>query len=108
MPSDARAKVGRSGKTIWEDDGKYPNIIVEILSESTAKSDRGIKKDIYQNTFRTPEYFCFDPDALEVAGFLLVGGAYEPIVPDAAGHRWSRQLELFLGVADAKLRFIYP
>jgi len=40
-------------------DGKYPNLIVEILSDSTAAIDRGLKKQLYQ-AFRTPDYFWFD------------------------------------------------
>ncbi len=45
--------------------GKYPNVIVEILSDSTANIDRTKKKILYQNTFRTPNYFWFDPESLE-------------------------------------------
>ncbi len=41
---------------MWEEDGKYPNVIVELLSDSTVKTDRGLKKQIYQDTFRTPDY----------------------------------------------------
>jgi Uma2 family endonuclease len=98
----------RKSWVVWQEDGKYPNVIVEILSSSTAQSDRGIKKSIYQDTFRTPEYFWFDPDTLEFEGFLLVGGTYEPIELNDAGHLWSRQLELYLGVQDSQLRFFTP
>ncbi|MGK7889445.1 MAG: Uma2 family endonuclease [Leptolyngbyaceae cyanobacterium] len=98
----------RKSWVIWEEDGKYPNVIVEILSDSTANADRGTKKEIYQNTFRTPEYFWFDPDTLEFKGFLLVGGRYEPMVPNAVGQCWSQQLELFLGVENNSLRFFTP
>ncbi|MGP1385346.1 MAG: Uma2 family endonuclease [Thainema sp.] len=76
----------RKSWVVWEEDGKYPNVIVELLSKSTAQTDRGVKKDIYQNTFRTPEYFWFDPDSLEFAVFLLVGGIYEPMEPNEKGH----------------------
>lgn len=98
----------RKSWVVWEEDGKYPNVIVELLSESTAQADRGVNKDIYQNTFRTPECFWFDPDSLEFAGFLLVGGIYEPMEPNEKGHLWSRQLKLFLGVEGGKLRFFTP
>ena len=98
----------RKSWVVWEEGGKYPNVIVEILSDSTAQSDRGVKKEIYQDIFRTPEYFWFDPDTLEFAGFLLVGGAYEAIEPNALGYLWSRQLELYLGIHDAQLRFFTP
>ncbi|NEQ99256.1 MAG: Uma2 family endonuclease [Cyanothece sp. SIO2G6] len=98
----------RKSWVVWEEDGKYPNVIVEILSDGMAKTDRETKKEIYQNTFRTPEYFWFDPNTLEFKGFLLMGGRYEPIEPNATGQCWSRQLELFLGVEGRSLRFFTP
>ena len=95
----------RKSWTVWEEDGKYPNLIVEILSESTAKVDRTTKKQLYQSTFRTPEYFWFDPNTLEFAGFVLIAGEYEAIPANDAGHLWSRQLNLHLGIYETKLRF---
>ncbi|MEO0535657.1 MAG: Uma2 family endonuclease [Cyanobacteria bacterium P01_A01_bin.123] len=101
-------KRSRKSWVVWEEDGKYPNLIVEILSESTAQVDRGTKKQLYQDTFRTPEYFWFDPDTLEFAGFLLVGGTYEAMTANEAGQIWSRQLNLYLGIHNAQLRFFDP
>jgi Uma2 family endonuclease len=71
----------RKSWVVWQEDGKYPNVIVELLSNKTAKIDKGLKKQIYQDVFRTPEYFWFSPNTLEFAGFSLVAGAYEPINP---------------------------
>ncbi|MDY6941076.1 MAG: Uma2 family endonuclease [Cyanobacteriota bacterium] len=93
---------------LWEEEGKYPNLIVELLSNSTARVDRTTKKELYQNTFRTPEYFWFHPDTLEFAGFELVKSEYQPIEPTTQGRLWSRQLELFLGIHESKLRFFTP
>lgn len=98
----------RKSWVVWEENGKYPNVIVELLSESTANIDRGLKKEIYQDIFRTPDYFWFDPDSLEFAGFHLVDGQYEPLEPNAQGRLWSQQLQLFLGVQDQQLRFFTP
>ncbi|MGM3305443.1 Uma2 family endonuclease [Anabaena sp. WFMT] len=95
----------RKSWVVWEEDGKYPNVIVELLSDSTAKTDKGLKKQIYQDIFRTPEYFWFDPHNLEFAGFVLLAGKYQPIEPNDQGWLWSQQLELFLGVDQNKLRF---
>ncbi|NET37072.1 MAG: Uma2 family endonuclease [Cyanothece sp. SIO1E1] len=95
----------RKSWTVWEEDGKYPHVIVEFLSESTAKTDRGLKKKIYQDTFRTPDYFWFDPESLEFRGFHLVDGKYEDLQPDAQGWLWSQQLGLYLGIWEQKLRF---
>ncbi len=95
----------RKSWTIWEEDGKYPDLIVEILSESTAEVDRTTKKTLYQDTFRTPEYFWFDPESLEFTGFSLNRGHYQPISPTQQGLLWSEQLQLFLGVHETRLRF---
>ena len=98
----------RKSWVLWEEDGKYPNVIVEILLDTTIKTDKGLKKQIYQDTFRTPEYFWFDPNSLEFAGFALLQGQYQPMPPDARGWCWSMQLQLFLGVQDRQLRFFTP
>lgn len=95
----------RKSWAVWEEGGKYPNFIVEVLSDSTEGTDRGLKKQIYQDIFRTPDYFWFDPDTLEFAGFHLIDGRYEPLTPDAKGRLWSAQLELWLGLHEGKLRF---
>jgi Uma2 family endonuclease len=95
----------RKSWVVWEEDGKYPNVIVELLSDSTAATDKGLKKQIYQDTFRTPDYFWFDPNNLEFAGFILVGGEYQPLQPNPLNWLWSQQLGLYLGVYEEKLRF---
>jgi Uma2 family endonuclease len=95
----------RKSWVVWEEEGKYPNVIVEILSPKTANTDRELKKQIYQDTFRTHDYFWFDPYTLEFAGFHLVDGEYQPLPENSEGHLWSQQLELFLGIHQRQLRF---
>ncbi|NEU71871.1 Uma2 family endonuclease [Hassallia byssoidea VB512170] len=95
----------RKSWVVWQEDGKYPNVIVEILSPKTADTDKNLKKQIYQDTFRTPDYFWFDPDTLEFAGFHLLDGEYQPLEPNAQGHLWSQQLNLYLGIHEGLLRF---
>jgi Uma2 family endonuclease len=98
----------RKSWVIWDEEGKYPNVILEILSDSTAAIDRGLKKQLYQDIFRTPEYFWFDPYSLEFAGFHLIDNRYETIHSNEQGWLWSQQLELFLGVYNEKLRLFKP
>jgi hypothetical protein len=93
---------------VWSEEGKYPNLIIELLSDSTAKTDRELKKEIYQNTFRTPDYFWFDPHSLEFQGFHLVDGVYHPLEANAQGWLWSQQLGLYLGIHQERLRFFSP
>ena len=90
---------------LWAEVGKYPNVIVELLSNSTQKVDKTTKKELYQDTFRTPEYFWFHPETLEFQGFRLMSSKYQPIEATDRGWLWSEQLELFLGVSDSKLRY---
>ncbi len=98
-------KKDRKSWIVWQEDGKYPNVIVEILSSSTTAVDKGLKKQVYQDTFRTPDYFWFHPVTMEFQGFHLVDGKYQEIQVTTDGRLWSQQLELYLGVYEGKLRF---
>ena len=98
----------RNSWVVWEEDGKYPDLIIELLSESTANVDRTMKRALYQDHFRTPEYFWFAPDSLEFEGFRLVGNQYQTIAPTESGWRWSETLDLYLGVEQGKLRYFTP
>ena len=83
----------------WEEENeRLPDVIVELLSPKTAKSDRTKKKEIYQDVFRTSEYFLFDPRTHGLEGFRLVGGSYRPMRPDSKGRLRSEQLGATLGV----------
>jgi Uma2 family endonuclease len=98
----------RKSWTVWEEDGKYPNVIVEILSDSTEQVDRGLKKQLYQDVFHTHEYFWFHPYTLEFAGWRLDGKQYQPIVPTTEGWLWSEELQLYLGLHNQQLRYFAP
>ena len=94
----------RTSWVVWEEDGRYPDLIIELLSNSTAKVDRNLKKSFYENSF-PPEYFWFSPESLEFAGLKLVGNQYQEIVANQEGYLWSEVLDLYLGVANSKLRY---
>lgn len=95
----------RKSWTVWEEDGKYPNVIVEILSDSTEQVDRGLKKQLYQDVFHTHEYFWFHPYTLEFAGWRSDGKHYQSIAPTAEGWLWSEELQLYLGLHHEQLRY---
>ncbi len=97
-------KRDRRSWAIWEEGGKYPNVVIELLSSSTATVDRGKKKDLYQDVWRVPEYYWFHPETLEFAGFHLVNGHYEPIAP-TSDRLPSLQLGLALGIHQRQLRW---
>lgn len=98
----------RKSWVVWAEGGRYPNLIVEVLSDSTAAVDRGFKKQLYQDVFRTPDYFWFDPETLEFQGFCLLNGQYEAIAPSPEGWLWSEQLGLYLGIHERQLRYFTP
>ncbi|MGG6270434.1 Uma2 family endonuclease [Leptolyngbya sp. AN03gr2] len=94
----------RKSWAVWHENGQYPNLIIELLSDSTAEVDRGEKKQIYQSIWRVPEYFWFDPVTLEFQGFQLIHGQYESLAPNSQGHFWSQELGFYLGIHDRQLR----
>jgi Uma2 family endonuclease len=85
----------RKSWVVWQE-GKGPDVVIELLSESTAAQDKGEKKDIYQDRLRVPEYFLFDPFTAEWAGFVLRNRDYEPLTEDSQGRLISQCLELAL------------
>lgn len=95
----------RTSWVVWEEGGKYPDLIIELLSDSTEDIDREIKKEIYQDRFRTAEYYWFSPVTQEFVGWRLVNRHYEEIPPDERGWRWSGVLGLYLGIAEGHLRY---
>ena len=80
----------------WEE-GKTPDVVIELLSESTASADKGEKKRIYQTQMHVPEYFWYDPfEPNDLAGFQLQGGTYQDILPNAQNQMVSQVLDLAL------------
>ncbi len=101
---------------VWEEGGRYPDLILELLSPSTAKDDYGKKKDLYQDVFKTSEYFLYTPDTSTFDGFRLLDNVYQAIPRSAGGRRWSRELEVEVGIWHGEyegqeahwLRLFYP
>ncbi len=85
-----------------EEEGKYPDLIVELTSPSTAKVDHTTKMDLYEKTFRTPEYYCYDPATEKLEGWQLDGGVYHAMQPDERGWLRSNVLQIWLGTWTGK------
>ena len=96
----------RSAWIVWEEDGKYPDVIIELASPSTIDIDLGAKKALYEQIFRTPEYFCYDPTGSILDGWRLVGGRYQDITPNEQGWLWSEEMELWLGTWQGEFQRI--
>jgi Uma2 family endonuclease len=95
---------------LWEE-GKGPDAVIELTSESTRDEDREHKRDIYQNILRVREYFLFDPNGEyldpPLQGFRLINGAFQPIEP-VDGRLPSEVLRLHLEADGELLRFWDP
>ncbi len=100
----------------WEE-GKSPDVVIELLSPSTARYDKTEKKDIYQNAMKVGEYYWYNPfDSNEFKGFQIQNGRYQEIQPDAQGNLPSHELGLqlvrwegeYYDVAATWLRWAYP
>lgn len=94
---DIDGSYARQKWVVWEEAGRYPDAIIELMSPSTAQEDLGSKKQIYERTFHTPDYFCYDPDTNTLYGWRLTAKQYEPLAPNTQGQLWSEELEAWLG-----------
>ena len=95
----------RQGWVVWEENGRYPDVIVELLSPSTATTDKGVKKELYAKVFKTPDYFVFDPfEPSSLAGWRLdLARGYQPLCPNEQGQLWCETLGLWLGTWEGSI-----
>jgi Uma2 family endonuclease len=90
---------------VWQEGGRYPDVIIELLSPTTAKEDRTTKKALYERTFKTYEYFCYDPETALLEGWRLgKRGRYRVIRPNERGWIWVEELEVWLGTWEGVYR----
>ncbi|HYG64862.1 MAG TPA: Uma2 family endonuclease [Thermoanaerobaculia bacterium] len=96
--NDVMPKAERPAWIAWEEGGRLPDVIFELLSKSNSLRHQKEKKELYSRVFKTAEYFIYGPPRFVLEGFRLAGGAYRPIAPDPAGRLWSEQLRCFVGL----------
>ena len=89
-----RRLLHRNGYVISEE-GKPPDLVLEVGSESTGRRDYTVKRETYAE-YGVREYWRFDPSGGEyhdapLAGDRLVDGEYEPIeiVSEPDGRHWG-------------------
>jgi Uma2 family endonuclease len=86
----------RKSWVVWEE-GKAPDVVIELLSASTAAADKNEKKLIYQNQMRVPNYFWYDPfNPEDWAGFSIHQGSYQLITANAQNQLVCQSLGLAL------------
>jgi len=83
---------------LWNE-GKAPDVVLEVTSKKTKKKDTVTKPDLYAR-LGVKEYFLFDPtqEYLDppLQGHRLVGDGYQRIVADSLGRLRSDELGLLL------------
>lgn len=100
----------RPNYLVWQE-GRGPNLAIELTSSSTRREDLEQKFRLYQDVLRVSEYFLFDPlgDYLNppLQGYRLYRGEYRPIRP-VAGRLPSKVLGLHLERDGQDLRLYDP
>jgi Uma2 family endonuclease len=96
----------RKSWVVWQEGMRFPDVIIELMSKSTRKTDKVVKKELYEHTFKTAEYFLYDPFNLEFFGYRLVNGRYKLLWPDRDDKIYSVMTGLYLIVNDNQLRWM--
>jgi Uma2 family endonuclease len=93
---------------LWKE-GKAPDFVVEVTSDSTRQEDLQRKKERYES-LGVEEYILFDPlgDYLDprLRGYRLTGRRYRPIAPESDGSLLSRTTSLRLRPEGENLRLV--
>ena len=107
--------IAQKGYAISEQ-GKPPDFVLEVASDSTARTDETDKREDYAR-FGVTEYWLFDPDwgrryRRGLMGWRLVNGRYVPIyIWEYASGRycgWSAALGLYVCWEEGRLRWYDP
>lgn len=95
----------RKSWVVWKEDGRMPDVIIELVSESTEAVDRGEKMRLYARTLRVGEYYIYDPWTYRLDGYRLdVGkGQYDALEPVEGSDLPCSQLGLRLGIRHGRV-----
>jgi Uma2 family endonuclease len=99
----------RKSWVVWEEDGATPDVVIEILSESTEQVDRGEKMRIYAAVLKVPFYALYDPFTHVFEGYALDVAAkrYRRIPARGNGRVPCEPLGLELGLWEGDHRGIH-
>jgi len=88
----------------WEEDSHLPDVVIELMSPSTAEVDVTTKKDIYERKLKTQDYFVHDPNnANYFRGWTLINRRYQSLSPNDQGRLYCQSLDLWLGIWQGKV-----
>jgi Uma2 family endonuclease len=101
-------KKRRKSWVVWREGMRFPNLIIELLSDSMRNEDKGRKKELYEKLFKMEEYYWYDPHSQEFMGNHLKVGRYEEIEPDTWKKIYSPLTGLYLAIQGEWLRWMTP
>ena len=117
MPLDSRPElIDEDGGYSIDRQGKPPDFVLEVASQSTGERDYTDKRLDYER-YGIAEYWRFDPSGGEyhdaaLAGDRLVDGGYQPVevewLDEERCRGYSENLRLYVCWEDGELRWFDP
>jgi Uma2 family endonuclease len=104
-------KRARDVYLLWEE-GKGPDLVIEVTSRSTRSKDMGKKKGLYEQVLKVQEYVLYDPRQEWIKeglrAYRLVEGTYEPVEVSELGRWQCEVVPVELRLEDGRIRVVDP
>ena len=100
-----RPKGDRGSYQQWKENNIPPQVVFEILSPGN-RTPQMINKSLFYQRYGVEEYYIYDPDTLELSGFVLTEDAFT-VVENING--WiSPRLRIRFQITTDNLEIYYP
>ena len=101
---DVDGTTNRDAWIAWEEDSRLPDVVIELMSPSTAEVDLTTKKDIYERKLKTQDYFVYNPkNPSSLRGWQLINRRYQSLSPNQQGRLYCESLGLWLGIWEGQI-----
>lgn len=100
-----RPKGDRGSYKQWQEENIIPQVVFEILSPGN-RPRKMMEKLLFYQRYGVQEYYIYDPDNLELTGFLRAGDWLEPI--EEMNNWVSPQLGIRFQLNAENLEIYYP
>lgn len=87
----------RKAWVVWEEDGRRPDVIIDLGADAAESRDRDREARTYASV-GVGHYYRFNPHVLQLEGFELRDRTYQPMTPAADGSLPCPPLRLRLAV----------
>jgi Uma2 family endonuclease len=82
---------------VWNENGRFPDLIVELISRSTRKNDLTTTKQVYEESFNTPLLVAYDPDPKEFFVWRKKEDRFHRVPADEHGRYRLADIDLWIG-----------